>query len=91
MCQCTHTGKNNVLADAFLRLPRMMVPLPGKNEEVHIDKNDIFIHESDGIKSPRPLPTLCCNVDVEMVELFMNLSALQEMNCHVTVQNIETY
>ena len=50
-------GKTNVLADAFLRLPRMQAPAQGKNEykgkiinfkniKVPIDNEDVFMHET---------------------------------------------
>ena len=61
-------GKNNILADASLCMPRMLAPTQGKNAEkgkiinfrtieVPIDNDDVFIHK-DTIKLPQLFPTL---------------------------------
>ena len=105
-------GKTNVLADCFLRLPRMDGPSPGKNENkgtpidfkklvVPKDDEDVFMSSASpnfmsvchsiGEEAPALLPTICDNEDVDIIELFMNLPALSEMTCPVTVANIQQH
>ena len=77
-------GKVNVLADCFSRFPQMDGPLPGKNEgkgklinfrtlgELN-DEDNIFMLDTIPY-SPSLLLTICSNDDVDINELFMNLS-----------------
>ena len=94
-------GKTNVLADCFSRLPRMDGPAPGKNEGkgklidfrklvVPKDEEDVFML-STVEEIPTLLPTVYRNEDVEVIELFMNLPALSEMACPLTVSNIQQH
>lgn len=93
-------GKNKVLADKFWILPH--IGALGKNKEngkmitfktleVPIGEEDLFMHEQHGTESLQLLPTLCRNVNVDMVKLFIKLPALQEMIFPFTVQNIQMY
>ena len=92
-------GKVDVLAACFLRLNFMNDPLLGKNEGkrkiidyktlfVPKNKNNVFI-SSTGKELPTLLPPICGNEDVDTIELFMNLSALSEMTCPLTLLNIQ--
>ena len=94
-------GKNDVLTDIVLRLPRTSGPVQGKNKkkgklvnlqpiQVPIDKDDVFMH-ADAILLPQLLPTQCQNKDTDILELFMNLLLLQEISCSVTTQSMQTH
>ena len=96
----THIAvKKNVLADCFSRLPRMDAPSPGENENkgVRMDFRKLVVpkDEDDVFMAVDPLPTLlprvCRNEDVDIIELFMNLPALSEMACPLTVANIQNH
>ena len=92
--------KTNVLADCFSKLPRMDGPLPGKNEEkgmlidfktlvIPKDEKDVFMSTREEL--PMLLPSVCNNENVDIIELFMNLPALLEMTCPLTVSNIQQH
>ena len=40
---------------------------------------------------PMLLPIVCDNEDVDIIELFINLPALSEMTCPLTVANIQQH
>ena len=94
--------KTNLLADCFLRLPRMDRPLTGKNKmkeatndfqtlDVPKDEENVFMSTwEEGLAL---LPTVCDNEDVDIIKLFMNLPvpALSEMTCPLTVLNIHQH
>ena len=54
------------------------------------DEDDVFI-ATVADKVPTLLPTVCNNEDVGVIELFMNLPALSEMTCPLTVSNIQQH
>ena len=76
-------------------------PSPGENEGkgmrfdfrqlvVPKDEEDVFM--STVVEEvPTLLPTVCDNKDVDIIELFMNLPALLEMACPLTVANIQQH
>ena len=51
----------------------------------------IAVCHSIGEEVPALLPTVCDNKDVDIIELFMNLPALSEMTCPLTVVNIQQH
>ena len=74
-------------------------PSQGKNDDkgqsinfrtsvVPKDEDDVFISSPvEGV--PVLLLTICSNKDVDVIELFMNLSKLSKMACSLTVSNIQ--
>ena len=92
-------GKKNVLADCFSWLPIMAKPTVGKKEQqglgklidfVNIkipkDEDDVFFNEL-----PVLLPSICGNDDTDIIECFLNLPALQEMQCPITTTMIRNH
>ena len=79
----------------------MDAPSPGENEGkgVQMDFRTIVVPKDDDDvfmaapvePGPTLLPTVCRNEDVDIIELFMNLPALTEMTCPLTVANIQQH
>ena len=95
--------KPNALADTFFRLPRIKNPTVGKKEasgagkefdfrtiKVPHDEEDVFFKNNDNDFSEL-LPTVCWNKDTEVLDCFLNLSTLQEIQNPVTVLNIQNH
>ena len=94
------SGQTNILADCFLRLPRMDGPSSRKNEEnrqvidfrklvVPKDDEDVFISTREEVLTL--LPSICGNKDVDIIEPFMNLPALSNITYPLTVANIQQH
>ena len=54
------------------------------------DEDDVFMSTAVD-PGPTLLPTVCHNEDVDIIDLFMNLPALTEMACPLTVANIQQH
>jgi hypothetical protein len=100
-------GKNNVLADAFSRLPRMDSPTEGKSkpgrgkiisfEKLHSESIEDSLEEDLGACRFK-----CCREKLtanafsildepEILEAFLNYPTLQEMVNPITMQNIQQH